>query len=91
MSRGTHEALAREHTGSVLRPYIASSGTAQFRQLPDYETRKAALAAKARNAYSTRQAIPEQLVSLPGQRWAHDEIAAECAKLILDQPPAKPA
>jgi hypothetical protein len=91
MSRGTHEALAKEHTDSAIRPYVASSCAAQFRQLPDYETRKATLAAKAEDAYATRQAIPEQLVALPGQRWADDRIAAECAKLILDRSPAKAA
>jgi hypothetical protein len=91
MSQGTHETLAKESTEAALRPYLASSCAVQFRELPDYEARKATLTAKAGDAYGTRQAFPERLVALPGQRWADDKIAAECAKLIIDQPPAKAA
>jgi hypothetical protein len=58
----------------------------QFRELSDYEARKVTLATKARDAYGTRQAIPEKLVALPGQRWADGKIAAECAKLISISP-----
>jgi hypothetical protein len=91
MSVGTHEKLAKESTEAALRPYLASSCAVQFRELPDYDARKTVLAAKAGDAYGTRQAIPEQLASLPGQRWIDDKIAAECAKLILAPPPAKSA
>jgi hypothetical protein len=91
MSAGTHEKLAKESTESALRPYVASSCAVQFRELPDFEVRKAALAAKVGDAYGTRQAIPEKLASLPGQRWIDDKVAAECAKLILDPPQAKSA
>jgi hypothetical protein len=91
MSQGTHEKLTRESTEAALTPYLASSCAVQFRELPDYEARKATLAKTAGNAYGTRQAIPEKLVSLPGKSWADDKIAAACAKLILDQPPAKAA
>ena len=91
MSQGTHEKLAKESTETAIRPYLASTCAAQFRELPDYETRKAALVAKPGDGYATRQAIPEKLVALPGQRWADDKIAAECAKLIIAPPPAKSA
>ena len=91
MSEGTHEKLARASTETALRPYMATSCAVQFRALPDYEVRKAALAAKAGDSYGTRQAIPENLASFPGQRSVDDKVAAECAKLILDPPAAKSA
>lgn len=91
MSEGTHEKRAKASTEAALRPYLASSCVVQFRALPDYEVRKAALAAKAGDAYGTRQVFPETLVSLPGERWVDDKLAAECARLILEPPPAKSA
>lgn len=88
MSQGTHEKLATAGTLEVLRPYLARDCAVQFRALPDYEVRKAALVAKTGDAYGMRQAIPETLVSLPGQRWADDKVAAECAALIVNPAPA---
>jgi len=89
MSEGTHEKLATASMQQTLRPYLARDCAAQVRALPDYEDRKSVLVAKKGDAYGTRQAIPENLVALPGQRWADDKVAAECAELILS--PAKPA
>jgi len=92
MSESTHEKRATASTQEVLRPYLARDCAAQVRLLPDYETRKATLIAKKGNAYEMRQAIPENFVSLPGNRWADDKVAAECAELILNPtPPAKSA
>jgi hypothetical protein len=90
MSEGTHEKLAKASTDAALRPYLASACAAQFRDLSDYEVRKAALIAKKGDSYGMRQAIPEKLVSLPGQRWADDKLVAECAEVILN-PPQKSA
>jgi hypothetical protein len=84
MSQGTHEKLAAASTQDVIRPYLARDCAVQFRQLSDYEQRKAVLVAKKGDAYGMRQAIPETLVALPGQRWADDKVAAECAELILN-------
>ena len=86
MSEGTHEKLAKSSTDAALRPYLASACAAQFRDLSGYEVRKAALIAKKGDSYGMRQAIPEKLVSLPGQRWAGDKLVAECAELILNPP-----
>jgi hypothetical protein len=86
MSEGTHKQLAKASTEAALTPYLASSCAAQFRELPDYDTRKATLIEKKGNAYGMRQAIPEKLVSLPGERWADDKLAAACAELILNPP-----
>jgi hypothetical protein len=91
MSQGTHEKLATASAQEVVRPYVARSCASQFRELADYEARKAVLVAKKGDAYGMRQAIPEALVSLPGQRWADDKIAAECAALIVNPPAAKSA
>ena len=89
MSEATHEKRATASTDEVLRPYLARDCAAQVRLLPDFETRKATLIAKKGNAYEMRQAIPENLVSLPGHHWADDQVAAACADLILN--PATPA
>jgi hypothetical protein len=86
MSSGTHEKLARASTDAALRPYLASSCAVQFRELPDYDARKAILIAKKGDAYGMRQAFPEKLVALPGQSWADDKLTAECAELILNPP-----
>jgi hypothetical protein len=86
MSEGTHEKLAKASTDAALRPYLAIACAAQFRDLPDFEVRKAALIAKKGDSYGMRQTIPEKLVSLPGQRWADDKLVAECAELILNPP-----
>ena len=92
MSEGTHEKLATASMQEVIRPYLARDCAVQVRALPDYEVRKATLIAKKGDAYGMRQAIPETLSSLPGQRWADDKIAAACAELILNPtPPAKSA
>jgi hypothetical protein len=88
MSEGTHAKRATASTQDVLRPYLARDCAAQVRMLPDYEARKTTLLAKKGDAYGTRQAIPENLVALPGQRWADDKVAAECAELILNPTPA---
>jgi hypothetical protein len=89
MSEGTHEKLTKASTDAALRPYLASACAAQFRELSDYEARRAALIAKKGDSYGMRQAIPEQLVSLPGQRWADDKLVAGCAELILNPPQGK--
>jgi hypothetical protein len=92
MSEGTHEKLATASMQAMLRPYLARDCATQVRALPDYEDRKSVLLAKKGDAYGTRQAIPEKLVALPGQRWADDKVAAECAELILGSAtPAKSA
>ena len=92
MSESTHEKRATASMQEVLRPYLVRDCAARVRLLPDYEVRKATLLAKKGNAYEMRQAIPENLVSLPGNRWADDKVAAECAELILNPtPPAKAA
>jgi hypothetical protein len=92
MSEGTHEKLATASMQTTLRPYLARDCAAQVRALPDYEARKSVLLAKKGDSYGTRQAIPEKLVALPGQRWADDKVAAECAELILGSAtPAKSA
>lgn len=91
ISQGTHEKLAKASTEETLRPYLARECAAQFSTLPDYETRKATLIAKKGDSYGMRQAIPEKLVSLPGNRWADDKLAAECAALILAPSVAKAA
>ena len=83
MSEGTHEKRAAASMQEVLRPYLARDCAAQVRALPDYEARKTALLAKKGDAYGMRQMIPEKLVSFPGQRWADDKVAAQCAELIL--------
>jgi len=88
MSQGTHEKLATASTQNVLRPYLARDCAAQFSGLPDYDVRKAVLVAKKGDAYGMRQAFPEKLVALPGERWADDKVAAECADLILNPAPA---
>lgn len=87
MSQGTHEKLATASMQEVLRPYLVRDCAVQFRQLSDYEQRRAVLVAKKGDAYGMRQAIPETLVSLPGHRWADDKLAVECAELILNPPP----
>jgi hypothetical protein len=89
MSESTHEKRSTASTQEALRPYLARDCAAQVRLLPDYEARKTTLLAKKGNAYETRQAIPENLVSLPGQRWADEKVAADCAELILS--PTTPA
>ena len=75
MSQGTHEKLAKDSTEAALRPYLASSCAAQFRALPDYELARLLLLQKWGTLYGTCQAIPEKLVSLPGQSWADDKLA----------------
>lgn len=92
MSESTHEKRATVSMQDVMRPYLARDCAAQVRLLPDYEARKTTLLAKKGDAYGMRQALPENLVALPGQRWADDKVAAECAELILSPtPPAKSA
>jgi hypothetical protein len=92
MSESTHEKRATASMQEVLRPYLARDCAAQVRLLPDYDVRKTTLLAKKGDAYGMRQALPENLVALPGQRWADDKLAAECAELILNPtPPAKSA
>jgi hypothetical protein len=91
MSESTHEKRSTVSMQEVIRPYLARDCAAQVRLLPDYEARKTTLLAKKGDDYGTRQAIPENLVSLPGQRWADDKVAAACAELILSPTPGKSA
>src|SRR5215207_9188799 len=64
MSQGTHEKLATASAQELVRPYLARTCASEFRELADYEARKAILVAKKGDAYGMRQAIPEKLVSL---------------------------